>query len=227
MGQKQHYVAIKGTKDGLTLHLDDTCSFNDLIQELEDKLSSSTQQEEERPLVVVRLEVGNRFLTNKQEEKLRDLIRNKKNLVVESIHSNVITKDEAKRLKEESQITTVAKMVRSGQVLQVKGDLLLIGDVNPGGKVVAGGNVFIMGTLKGIAHAGCFGNDQAIIAASSMKPSQLRIAEIISRAPDHSDGTSEMECAYISEQTKHIVTDRLQVLIQLRPQLNRFKLGGM
>ena len=66
------------------------------------------------------------------------------------------------------------------------GDLLLIGDVNPGGTVIAGGNIFIMGALKGFAHAGCYGNDQAVIAASSMKPSQLRISDCLNRAPDNS-----------------------------------------
>ena len=45
---------------------------------------------------------------------------------------------------------TVARIIRSGQVLQVAGDLLLIGDVNPGGTVIAGGNIFIMGALKGL-----------------------------------------------------------------------------
>ena len=44
--------------------------------------------------------------------------------------------------------------------IKVPGDLLLIGDVNPGGTVMAGGNIFIMGSLKGIAHAGCYGNDK-------------------------------------------------------------------
>lgn len=227
MGQKQQYVAIKGTKDGLTLHLDDTCSFNDILNELEEKLSLSVQQNEDRPLVVVRLEVGNRYLTEHQEEILRNVIRNKKNLVVDSIHSNVITKAEADSLKERNEVVTVTKMVRSGQVLRVTGDLLLVGDVNPGGKVMAGGNIFILGALKGIAHAGCDGNHDAVIAASIMRPSQLRIGDNISRAPDHSDGNNEMECAYVDTETEQIMIDRLQLLTQIRPQLNRFKLGGM
>lgn len=65
-----------------------------------------------------------------------------------------MTKDEANRLKAESEIISVAKIVRSGQVLETEGDLLLIGDVNPGGMVKAGGNIFILGSLRGIAHAG-------------------------------------------------------------------------
>ena len=85
----------------------------------------------------------------------------KKNFVVDTIESNVMTKEEAEKMKEEQEITSVSKIIRSGQILQVPGDLLLIGDVNPGGTVMAGGNIFVMGVLKGIAHAGCFGNEEA------------------------------------------------------------------
>ena len=80
---------------------------------------------------------------------------------------------------------SVAKIIRSGQVLNVTGDLLLIGDVNPGGTVIADGNIFILGALKGIAHAGFDGNTEAVIAASVMKPSQLRISDVLNRAPDY------------------------------------------
>ena len=48
----------------------------------------------------------------------------------------------------------MTRVISSGQVFEVPGDLLLIGDVNPDGTVRAGGNIYIMGQLKGIAHAG-------------------------------------------------------------------------
>lgn len=53
-------------------------------------------------------------------------------------------------------------------MLHVKGNLLLIGDVNPGGTVIAGGNIFVIGALRGIAHAGYYGDAEAVIAASVM-----------------------------------------------------------
>ncbi|WP_174729858.1 septum site-determining protein MinC [Mesobacillus harenae] len=224
--KKTQNVTIKGTKDGLTLHLDDLCSFEELKNELTKKLSANSRDQEDR-LISVRVKVGNRYLSTKQEEELKSLIRQKKNLVVEEVESNVITKKDADRLKLESEISTIAKVIRSGQVLEVPGDLLLIGDVNPGGTVKAGGNIFVMGALRGIAHAGVSGNDQVIIAASVMKPSQLRISDCINRAPDQAaeDESRSMECAYISED-QQIVVDRLQVLMRLRPNLTRFEGGS-
>jgi septum site-determining protein MinC len=84
-----------------------------------------------------------------------------------------------------------------------------------------------MGTLKGIAHAGFEGNDEAVIAASVMKPSQLRISDCINRAPDQVPDAENrvMECAYISD-NQQIVVDRLQVLMRNRPNLTRFE-GGL
>lgn len=217
--QKQPYVTMKGTKDGLTLHLDDTCSYEDLIAELDEKLTINENEDSDGPLVSVHLKIGNRYLTPKQEEELRALIRAKKNLVVESIDSNVMTKEEALKWKQKTEIVSVAKIVRSGQVLHVHGDLLLIGDVNPGGTVIAGGNIFILGALRGIAHAGCYGNKEAVIAASVMKPTQLRISDVMNRAPDYkTEERNEMECAYIDD-TGQIVVDRLQLLTHLRPNL--------
>ena len=224
--KKRQNVTIKGTKEGLVLHLDDSCSYDELKRELDHKLSANSRIQDERHLTSVKVDLGNRYLSALQLEELKDLIRQKKNFVVDDIESNVITKDEAKELLADTEVMTVSRIIRSGQVLEVPGDLLLIGDVNPGGTVIAGGNIYIMGTLKGIAHAGCFGNDQAVIAASSMKPSQLRISDCLNRTPDslESNEKREMECAYINE-NRQIIVDRLQVLIQLRPNLTRLE-GG-
>lgn len=224
--KKRQNVTIKGTKDGLVLRFADSCSYDELKLELDQKLSANTGTQDEHHSISVKLEVGNRYLTDEQREELKELIRKKKNLVVDDIVSNVITKDEADQLRAENEVMTVTKIIRSGQILQVPGDLLLIGDVNPGGTVIAGGNIFIMGALKGIAHAGCYGNDQAVIAASIMKPTQLRINNSLNLVSDLISATEkrEMECAYMDE-NHQIKIDRLQTLIQLRPNLTRLE-GG-
>lgn len=225
-GQKQQFVTIKGTKDGLTLHLDDTCSFSELITDLEDKLAMNQRQDHDAPIVPVHVKIGNRYLTRDQDEEIRTIIRNKKHLVVDGIESNVISKQEAIEMKKEMEIVSVARIVRSGQVLKVEGDLMLIGDVNPGGTVIADGNIFILGSLRGIAHAGYNGRGDAIITASIMKPTQLRISDIMNRAPDYKQSDrNEMECAYI-DRNETIVVDRLQQLTHLRPNLTRLE-GGI
>lgn len=224
--KKSQNVTIKGTKDGITLHLDDSCSYEELKKELDIKLSANSRTNEGQPLTTVKVQVGNRYLTDEMHEEIKEIIRKKKNLVVDEIVTSVITIEEAARIKAESEIVSVTRIIRSGQVLEVPGDLLLLGDVNPGGTVKAGGNIFIMGTLKGIAHAGCYGDDQATISAAVMNPSQLRISDCINRSPDHvTDSEKKMlECAFIDE-NRQIVVDRIQVLMHLRPNLTRLE-GG-
>ncbi len=73
--------------------------------------------------------------------------------------------------------------VRSGEYLDSPGDLLILGDVNPGAKVSAEGNIIIWGRLLGIAHAGNKGNYQATISALQLRPVQLRIAKKVARGP--------------------------------------------
>jgi len=73
--------------------------------------------------------------------------------------------------------------VRSGEYLEIPGNLLILGDVNPGAKVSAEGNIVIWGRLLGIAHAGTKGNSKATISALQLRPVQLRIAKKVARGP--------------------------------------------
>ncbi|WP_347552885.1 septum site-determining protein MinC [Pseudalkalibacillus hwajinpoensis] len=220
--QTQHFVTIKGTKNGLNLILDDSCAFRDVINELDEKLSARHIQQTEGYTITVTLKLGNRYLTTEQEEELRSMIHSKQNLAVDRIDSNVISREEAEAERKRSTVTTITRTVRSGQVLEVEGDLLLIGDVNPGGTVKAIGNIFVMGSLRGIAHAGSDGELEAVITAAVMKPSQLRISELISRPPDQA-GTAvhEAECAFVRGGYAEISVDRIQILTKVRPNLTR------
>ena len=71
--------------------------------------------------------------------------------------------------------------VRSGQRIDFEGSIVVLGDVNAGAEVVAEGNIIVLGNLRGFAHAGAKGNRSAFIAANSINPTQLRIADI----PNH------------------------------------------
>ncbi|HEY3314392.1 MAG TPA: septum site-determining protein MinC [Bacillota bacterium] len=83
------------------------------------------------------------------------------------------------------------RTLRSGQVIHYPGHVTIIGDVNPGGEVIAGGDIIVLGVLRGIAHAGAGGNDLAVVAAFRLRPTQLRIGNHIARAPDGEAGAPE------------------------------------
>ena len=105
----------------------------------------------------------------------------KSNLVIENYSNNT--------LKVNNKNLTISKTdfhkgtVRSGEYLESPGDLLILGDVNPGAMVSAEGNIIIWGKLLGIAHAGSKGNSLATISALQLRPVQLRIASKFARCP--------------------------------------------
>ena len=73
--------------------------------------------------------------------------------------------------------------VRSGIEIRHPGSIVIFGDLNPGGMVIAAGDILVWGRLRGIAHAGAQGNAQCRIAALQMEFTQLRIADAVARAP--------------------------------------------
>ena len=72
-------------------------------------------------------------------------------------------------------------VVRSGQIIRHTGHIVVLGDVNAGAELIAGGDIIVWGRLQGIAHAGSMGNHSAVICALQMTPLQLRIGNYIAR----------------------------------------------
>lgn len=222
MQDKKQLITIKGTREGLSLFIEESATFNDAIKELNDKIMASKPKRDE-PIVSVKVKLGNRYLTEEQENELRRIVSVDNRFQIESVESELIRIEDALKWQEDSEIKVVNRIVRSGQVLEIKGDLLLIGDVNPGGKVVTTGNIYIMGNLFGIAHAGVEGDHDSFIVASFMKPTQLRIANYISRAPDYESDGVYMECGFIDGQQDKIIIDSLKVLSRKRKEISGFE----
>ncbi|MEI8132748.1 MAG: septum site-determining protein MinC, partial [Leptolinea sp.] len=68
------------------------------------------------------------------------------------------------------------KTLRSGSRIESPGTVIILGDVNPGAEIFAGGNVIIWGRMRGIALAGSGGDETAIVCALEMTPLNIRIA---------------------------------------------------
>jgi septum site-determining protein MinC len=88
--------------------------------------------------------------------------------------------------------------LRSGDHIEAAGSLLVLGDVNPGARVSAGGHVLVWGRLRGVAHAGCHGDRGARIVAMGLQPLQLRIADVIARGPEEAPPPGLAEQASLS-----------------------------
>nr|WP_240546217.1 septum site-determining protein MinC [Paenibacillus artemisiicola] len=192
--------------------LDDNCEFSDLMNELQYKLEKSHQQLLTGPIVHVQVKLGTRQVNEDEKERIKTAIRQQGNLLVQSIESEV--RPEPKP-EDGNNVKLLAAIVRSGQTVEHDGNLLLMGDVNPGGTVLCTGDIYVLGALRGLAHAGYKGRKDTVIAASLLKPTQLRIDDVISRPPDEwITGDAMMEYAFLSEGVMKI--DKIAQLQRLR-----------
>lgn len=212
-------ITIKGVKEGLVFLLDDQCDFLTLLDELNAKLDKHGPQFN-GPIVHIFIKLGARQLEDNDKERIRAIFRRQGNLLIQSIDSDPPMAEPD--LKPVPTLHTVTGMVRSGQTVEYDGHLLLLGDVNPGGTIRCSGDVYVLGALRGTVHAGTEGNEQAIIAASLMRPTQLRIADVISRPPDEWTSSEPwMEYAYLREGAMAI--DKLTSLGRQRKEVMLFK----
>ena len=100
-------------------------------------------------------------------------------------------------LPAEQQALFIQQTLRSGQRIHFPGHVTLVGDVNPGAEIVAGGSIVVWGAIRGVAHAGAYGDEETVICALDLQPSQIRIAGYIGRPPERRRHSAEPEIARI------------------------------
>ena len=89
--------------------------------------------------------------------------------------------------------------IRSGQRVECEGDIVVIGDVNPGAEVIAGGSIAVFGKLRGLAHAGCAGRTDVCVAAVNMCPKQLRLSGRVVTFPHEREDVQDAEIAELRD----------------------------
>jgi len=209
MQPKEQLIMIKGTSSGLTFYMNEYAKFHLLCEQLEDILLNDPV-EKQAETIYITIHQGYRYLNADEKHQIREIVAEHDRFQIKEFVSEVMSKEEVLAFFDETETKTYVQMVRSGQLIDVQGNLLLIGDVNPGGEVRASGNIYILGKLLGVAHAGYDGNTSSVIIASYMDPHQLRIANYVSRAPDSETEGVYMECGYFHKENEKIVIDSLQ-----------------
>jgi len=171
----------------LTLSLEDTTKEN-LINELVEKINSNVFS---NSYFLIEVDESIDKETLKQIEKLLE----EKN--VKSIKTMSVQTVSAQKPTNVSTLLIVNKNLRSGQTVEHSGDVLILGDVNEGAEVVAAGNIVVMGTLRGYAHAGAIGDDSSVVVAKKMMPQQLRIGHHIAIRGENEEEPQETEIAKV------------------------------
>lgn len=191
-------ISIKGGRDGLRVRLDPHAEWPVLLQGLAEELSANQSFFAGARLV---LDLGERQLDEAQLAAMLDLMRHH-GVSAEALDASArstrtaaraagLTARPLPRYPEPApqaaatadDALLITRTVRSGQVVRHHGHITLIGDVNPGAELIAGGSIVVWGRLKGMVHAGALGNADAVVCALELRPTQLRIAQQIATSP--------------------------------------------
>lgn len=191
-------VTIRGTREGVALAIGEG-SWPDLMVGLDARLKATAAFFRGARVL---MDVGVRTVTGPELEQAgRELARYDMTLV-SVISTNAETQAAARdlglglvvpqparaegepRLLPSVDGILLRRTLRSGQVARHEGHVAVIGDVNAGAEIVAGGDVIVWGRVRGIVHAGAMGDESAIVCALYLAPMQLRIGTHIARAPE-------------------------------------------
>lgn len=189
-------ITIKGGRDGLQMRLDDTVEWEALLVQLERHLSQNRGFFNGARLTI---DIGDRTVDTEQLSAMLGLMqqhgiladalaaraRESRNaaraagLATRPLPRYPDIEDRPMRSASDDAAVLLMRTVRSGQVVRHPGHITLIGDVNPGGEVIAGGSLVVWGRVRGLVHAGALGDAKALICAIELWPTQLRIADQI------------------------------------------------
>lgn len=201
------YVTINLKKDVIVMKISDKASEEDTLKSLKKKLPELKKlyQKEKTPIFVT-----GKILRNKELREIQDLIQKTIDVEVEFDTPKALGLHGIKRTYNQDVGISEAKIhrgsLRSGQRLEFEGTLIILGDVNDGAEAIAGENVIVVGTLRGLAHAGAKGNKQAIIAANKIESPQIRISNII-KEMERNDDDYNVALTYASVEDDRIILE--------------------
>lgn len=187
-------VLFEKKENKLVITLDKNVDYSEIKEKLSQvlKMSSDTFLDINSPIVI-----RGRRLLDYEENEVRNMIAEKTEIEVKfdrpkqmglATIDNIFNKDTTI-----STTKVIRGTIRSGQRIEFEGSVVILGDVNGGSEVIAEGNVIVLGNLRGFAHAGAKGNRSAFVAAETIAPTQLRIADVIMK---HEVEKADMELGY-------------------------------
>jgi len=192
-------ILIKGNKEGLNvvININMFKDFDEVLEALVDKLSKGRKFYKACTLKVT---TELKYINERDMRRLKDI------LFEEFLIKDCIFEDKDEKASKvfngiyEGRTKFIRKTVRSGQSINYPGNVVIVGDVNSGSEICAGGNIIVLGSLRGHVHAGTSGNDKAIIAAFSLQPEILKIADIVTRSPEDGVKPKYPEVAKIKDE---------------------------
>lgn len=162
---------IKGRGNKIELCFEENTLLEDAVSQLEEKSSFLKNSDSLISYNGINLSYNDEMYFEKELKKLFG-----KNITLEKKRRLSKAQIEYSLDFGEGIVRVVNKSLRSGEVVQSRGDLIVYGDVNPGALLKACGNITVIGALRGSAHITGVGR----VYATYMQPSQIKIGKVCS-----------------------------------------------
>lgn len=204
----KEYVRLKGKKDRLVIQLDSLIDFDTLKSVFTEKIK---QAESFIGNNEVAIEFSNRNLSEVEETILIDIINKNTSIRVAFVFSedsafSQLPINNIKEVTDEGSTKFYKGTLRSGHLLEFDGNVVVLGDVNPGATIKAKGNVIVLGYINGTVYVGDNEGTDAFVGAFSLNPIQIKIGNIIAKNPNSNildankiKKTCEFEIAYLKD----------------------------
>ncbi len=191
-------ITLKGSRDGLRLILNAETPWDEVLVALRAQLAQGTSFYQGAKLLI---DIGERTTTDVALQELLAVMAEygiEPEALITAAPTNRaagrgagLTPRHPETLRSQALPAALGeglfvwRTVRSGQEIRHAGHIVVLGDVNAGAEIIAGGSIIIWGRLRGTVHAGATGDTQALVCAIELKPTLLRIADQLARTPDN------------------------------------------
>ncbi len=179
-------VKISQTTNEIILTVSVIADINEILQEIQVKLPRLSDFYQTSTIPI---RITGRLFTETEMEKIIRLINSEIKVPIKfDDTSDLLGLHAIKKTfevgTEISETKFVQGSLRCGRREEYSGSLVICGDVNAGAEIIAGGNIMVLGALRGLAHAGANGNKRAIISANYIDITQIRIANLVTEVAE-------------------------------------------
>lgn len=198
VSQKSNLVIIKINEDA---------EFEDIFKNIKSKVAQLKKlyKNEKTPIKIV-----GKVMKNKEIEAIEKIIGRELGVEVEFDMPRELGLSNIKRAFAQEILTSETKFhrgsLRSGQRIEEDGSVVILGDVNSGAEVIASDNIVVLGTLRGLAHAGAKGNKEAIVSAGRLDTVQIRIANIVKEIDRDEELLCKLAYVYVEGEEINIIS---------------------
>lgn len=212
-------AVLKGKGQTYFLEIIDSSDFSEALIQVQELLKQIQTQTPTQQSLDLTVDTQTRWLNLQQKKDLKAVIAQFPVFKLQQIVSQVIPKSVVQQHLLQGQLELETRIIRSGQIMNYPGNVLLLGDVHTGAQVRAAGSVFAIGSIEGIVCAGYPNNDTAVVVGDMTHASQVRICDLIQIVSDIDDKKFDAKSFFYVNDLHSLTTASLDQLLKIRPQM--------